>query len=174
MSFTDVHVAPFGERRGHVTMRGTHARRNERDEPDTNPLAGASPTRLRCIASNAGLGDEFGSRVALSADGSVLAASAIAESSAATGIGGNQADDSKSSSGAAYVFGRAGPRWSQLAYVKASNTDAGDGFGTDLALSADAGILAVSANGESSAATGVDGNQASNAAQFSGAAYVFR
>jgi hypothetical protein len=41
-------------------------------------------------------------------------------------------------------------------------------------LSADAGILSVSALGESSTATGVNGNQASNAAQFSGAAYVFR
>jgi trimeric autotransporter adhesin len=59
-------------------------------------------------------------------------------------------------------------------YVKASNSDTDDSFGTGVALSADAGTLAVSALGESSAATGVDGDQTNNTAKASGAVYVFR
>ena len=122
---------------------------------------------------NTSTGDEFGGSLVLSGDGSVLAAGATRESSGATGIGGNQADKSKGESGAVYLFGRSGTRWSQLAYIKASNTDAGDAFGGSLTLSPDAGTLAVSAIFESSAATGVDGDQASNAATYSGAVYVF-
>ena len=125
-------------------------------------------------ASNTAGGQGFGVGLALSGDGNVLAAGAPGESSAATGIGGNQSDTSKAQSGAVYVFGRSGTRWSQLAYVKASNPDACDNFGVPLALSSDAGTLAVSAIFEASASTGVGGDQASNAAIYSGAVYVFR
>jgi hypothetical protein len=59
-------------------------------------------------------------------------------------------------------------------YVKASNTDADDGFGRLLAISADAGTLAVSAVFEASSATGIGGDQTSNAAIGSGAVYVLR
>jgi hypothetical protein len=59
-------------------------------------------------ASNTGGGDEFGRSVALSANGSTLAVVADVEASAATGIGGNQADNSASGSGAIYVFTRTG------------------------------------------------------------------
>jgi len=45
----------------------------------------------------------------------------------AGGLGG--ADNSASNSEAAYVFTRSGTTWSQQAYLKASNTDAGDLFG---------------------------------------------
>jgi hypothetical protein len=77
-------------------------------------------------ASNTGAGDFFGSSLALSADGNTLAVGAYLEDSAATGIGGNQADDSATNAGAVYVFVRSGATWSQQAYVKASNTGAGD------------------------------------------------
>ncbi len=55
-------------------------------------------------ASNTGAVDHFGWDVALSADGSTLAVSAWMEDSAATGIGGDQADDSAQDAGAVYVF----------------------------------------------------------------------
>jgi hypothetical protein len=55
-------------------------------------------------ASNTGEGDEFGTSVALSADGSTLVVGAIDEFSAATGIGGNQANNSAPNAGAVYVF----------------------------------------------------------------------
>jgi len=54
-------------------------------------------------------------------------------------------------SGAVYVFTRSGTTWNQQAYVKASNTEAGDQFGVSLALSADGNTLAVGAIGEDSA-----------------------
>jgi len=124
-------------------------------------------------ASNTGTGDQFGRYVTLSGDSSTLAVGAIGEASAATGIGSNQADNSASSAGAVYVFARSGTTWSQQAYVKASNTGTGDGFGIDVALSGDGSTLAVCALFESSAATGINGNQADNSARSSGAAYVF-
>jgi len=124
-------------------------------------------------ASNTNAGDQFGTSLALSADGSTLAVGALEESSNATGIGGNQDNNSASQAGAVYVFTRAGSSWSQQAYIKASNTDAGDRFGESLALSADGSTLAVGAYGESSNATGIGGNQADNSASFAGAVYVF-
>jgi hypothetical protein len=124
-------------------------------------------------ASNAGAGDAFGISLALSADGNTLAVGADREDSASTGVGGNQADNAATDSGAVYVFVRNGAAWVQQAYVKASNTASLDTFGFDLALSADGNVLAVSAIEEDSAATGIDGNQADNAATDSGAVYVF-
>jgi len=85
---------------------------------------------------------------------------AAAEDSAAKGINGNQADHSALNAGAVYVFVRSGGNWVQQAYVKASNAKAGDQFGASLALSGDGNTLAVGATGESSSATGVNGNQA--------------
>ena len=121
-------------------------------------------------ASNTGMGDQFGVSVALVGD--TLAVGAQGEGSVATGINGNQADNSAGGSGAVYMFTRTGGVWSQQAYVKASNTGAGDQFGNGVALAGD--TLAVGAYSEGSAATGVGGNQADDSAGGSGAAYVYR
>jgi len=113
-------------------------------------------------ASNPAVGDQFGARVALSADGNTLAVGAITQ------------DDPGADAGAVYVFVRDGVgSWSQQAYVKASNIETGDAFGQGLALSADGDTLAVGAPGEDGGVTGIDGNQASNTASGSGAVYVF-
>src|SRR4029079_10201076 len=74
-------------------------------------------------ASNTDPGDSFGLGVALSADGTTLAVGAQDESSAATGIGGNQADNSAPRAGAVYLFASIGTTWVQQAYIKASNTN---------------------------------------------------
>jgi hypothetical protein len=119
-------------------------------------------------------GDAFGGTVALSGDGVTLAVSASGESSSATGIDGNQADNSADGSGAAYVFTRDNQGvWSQQAYIKASNTEAYDGFGEKVALSWDGTTLAVSTIREDSNAMGIDGNQADNSADYAGAVYMF-
>jgi hypothetical protein len=120
-------------------------------------------------ASNTDVGDLFGFSVAVSGD--TVAVAAPGESSAATGVNGNQTDNSAPDSGAAYVFVRNGTTWSQQAYLKASNTDGGDGFGQSLSVSGD--TVVVGAVGEDSAATGINGNQADNSATLAGAAYVF-
>lgn len=123
-------------------------------------------------ASNTGSGDTFGISVALADDGNTLAVGARAEDSNATGIGGNQGDDSASNAGAAYVFARSGSACSQQAYLKASNTGAGDQLGWSSALSANGNVLAVAAIREASAATGIGSDQADDGAATSGAAYV--
>lgn len=123
--------------------------------------------------SNTGGGDAFGYSVAISADGNVLAVGADAEDSSATGVNGNQMDDSATLAGAAYVFVRGGSTWSQESYLKASNTEANDTFGRVVVISADGSTLAIAADDEDSNATGVNGSQADNSALFSGAVYVF-
>jgi len=120
-------------------------------------------------ASNPGSFDNFGVGVAL--DGDRLAVGAPGESSNATGIGGNQSDDSASRSGAVYIFDRAGGAWSQSAYVKASNSEANDFFGVELALEGDR--LAVVALLEDSGATDVNGSQTNNDATDAGAVHLF-
>jgi hypothetical protein len=56
-------------------------------------------------------------------------------------------------------------------FLKASNPDAGDHFGTAVAASGD--LVAVSAIGESSNAIGINGDQSSNGAALAGAVYIF-
>jgi len=124
-------------------------------------------------ASNPDEADNFGSAVALSADGRTLAVGAIGEDSAALGIGGDQDDDSDAFAGAVYVFVRVGESWVQQAYIKASNTGMGDRFGEALDLSADGSVLLVGAYLEGSATTGIGGDGANDLAPDSGAAYVF-
>jgi len=120
-------------------------------------------------ASNTGAVDEFGFSVAVSGDTVVVGA--LFEDSNATGVNGNEADNGAADSGAAYVFGRVGGVWRQQAYLKASNTGAGDLFGLSVAVSGD--TVVVGARLEDSNATGVNGNQADNIPGASGAAYVF-
>ncbi len=120
-------------------------------------------------ASNTGAGDQFGAAVVASGD--TLVVGAQTEASNASGINGNQADNSLPNSGAAYVFSRSAGTWSQQAYLKASNTDVGDQFGWPVAASGDTVI--VGAYQERSSATGINGNQADNSAPGAGAAYVF-
>lgn len=124
-------------------------------------------------ASNAGADDQFSLSVAISNDGSTLAVGASTEDSNATGIDGNQADNSANSSGAVYIFTRSGAGWTQQAYLKASNTDANDSFGLSVALTNDGNTLAVGAATEASNATGINGDQADNSANGSGAVYIF-
>ncbi|MEO7732773.1 MAG: hypothetical protein ABIY55_17515 [Kofleriaceae bacterium] len=125
-------------------------------------------------ASNTSSGDLFGAAVALSADGATLAVGAYGEESAATGINGNQTDNTAGSSGAVYAFSRSGTTWSQQAYIKASNTGANDLFGRSfLALSGNGSTLVIGAGFEDSADVGIDGNQADNNASDAGAAYMY-
>lgn len=104
--------------------------------------------QMYLVSSNIDFDDKFGSDVALSDDGDTLAVGAVGEASIATGIDGDEADDSAPFAGAVYVFERDGGEWSQQAYVKASNTGEDDEFGESVALSADGNTLAVGARGE--------------------------
>ena len=112
-------------------------------------------------ASNADADDYFGNAVSLSGDGNTLAVAAEEEDSNATGVDGDQNNNSTPNSGAVYVFTRKSNTWTQQAYIKASNTGTWDTFGKSVSLSGDGNNLAVGASGEDSNSTG------------SGAVYVF-
>src|SRR5436189_144995 len=100
------------------------------------PIHAATPLQIAqqayLKASNTGANDNFGRSVASS--GNTIVVGASGESSNATGVNGNQDNNSAANAGAAYVFVRAGTNWTQEAYLKASNTGAGDRFGWSVAI----------------------------------------
>ena len=135
--------------------------------------AGAWSQQAYIKASNTGSGDVFGSRLALSGDGNVLVVGAQLEDSGSQGIDGYQDDDSALEAGAVYLFTRTGDTWAQAAYVKGSNTEIFDEFGSSVSVSADGSLVAVGAYYEDSAATGVGGDQNDNSMLEASAVYLF-
>ncbi len=118
-----------------------------------------------------GLNDGFGSQVVLVGD--LLGVGAPGERSDATGINGSDSNENAVDSGATYLFQRdASGSWNQIAYLKASNTDPGDAFGSALAIDGD--TLVVASPAEQSSATGVDGDESDNTLNRAGALYLFR
>jgi len=147
----------------------------DRDASGNPILVDVSATFDNCAyikASNTDAGDFFGTSVALSDDGNTLAVGAFFEENFFSGINGDQSNNGALNSGAVYVFTRTGDVWSQEAYVKASNTGAGDFFGRTVSLSGSGITLAVGAPEEDSNAVGVNGDQTNNSALDSGAVFV--
>lgn len=103
-------------------------------------------------------GDQFGWSVAVS--GNTVVVGAPGEESNATGVNGDQTDNSVYRCGAAYVFVRSGTNWTQQAYLKASHASSGANFAWSLALSGN--TIAAGAVGASTVPY-----------DESGAAYVF-
>ncbi len=120
-------------------------------------------------ANRSAAGDAFGSSLALSGDSLVVGAPG--ERSAATGVGGNDADTSAPGAGSAYVFLRQSASWAQQGYLKASNSRSNAGFGHSVAIDGD--TVAVGAWGESSKATDVNGDATDVSLPGAGAAYLF-
>ena len=108
-------------------------------------------------ASNGEADDVFGSVVFISLDGTRIAVGARNEDSNATGFNGSQSNNSRTNSGAVYIFRSTAGTWVQEAYIKASNTANFDSFGTSVSLNEDASTLVVGAAGEESNATGING-----------------
>ncbi len=118
-------------------------------------------------ASNTGADDQFGYSVAVSGDTVVVGA--LYEDSGSTGVN-STPDESAPNAGAAFVFVRTGPTWTQQAYLKASNPGMSDWFGFSVAVSGD--TVVVGAIEEDSSVNGVNGTP-NEIFQASGAAYVF-
>jgi hypothetical protein len=131
--------------------------------------AGAWSEQASFKASNTGITDWFGQRLALSGDGNTLAVSAPNEDSAARGLGGKQDDDSADQAGAVYVFTRVASQWSQQVYAKGSNTEAFDEFGSAVALDRSGRTMVVGAHFEDS-----NGDEGDNSLVDAGAVYVFQ
>lgn len=124
-------------------------------------------------ASNAEAQDQFGHRVRVAGDGSLVAVSTIIEAGSARGINGDEADNSQANTGAVYIFGLDGNAWKQFSYVKPSNTRGGDRFGAAVGLNEDGSTLAVGAYRDASKATGINGDQHDNSAPSAGAVFLY-
>lgn len=118
-------------------------------------------------ATNPDSGDQLGRAIALSGDGTTLAAAALYEDSGETA---DPASNSIEDSGAVYVFLRDLSTWYQQAYLKAPVIDADDRFGWSLALSTNGDVLAVGYPYEDGSGT----SPMDNLAPGSGAVAVFQ
>ena len=89
-------------------------------------------------AGNTGAEDFFG---LVAIDGDAVVVGGYQEDSCASGVNGNASNNGCSNAGAAYVFTRSGTAWSQQAYLKAGNTDAGDYFGISVSIDGDSLVV---------------------------------
>ncbi|MFL7026628.1 FG-GAP repeat protein [Enterovibrio norvegicus] len=116
-------------------------------------------------ASNMSNSDQFGFNLALSSDGNTLAVGVPNEDSSSA----TTPDESASAAGATYVYRYSGGSWGAPDYIKASNIDADDEFGTWVSLNSNGTVLAVGAKNEDS--SGISDN---NDSLNSGAVYIYR
>lgn len=124
-------------------------------------------------APNSDEGDAFGSAISLSSDGKVIVVGAPGEDSQFGGLDGNQYDNSAKDAGAAYVYRRAGDTWLLQNYLKASNPDPADLFGSSVSISSFGSYIAIGAPGEAAATTDINGDESSNTASGAGASYLY-
>lgn len=120
-------------------------------------------------AVNSDASDKFGSDVQLSSNGKALVVGSPNESSSSQGLDGDVQLNDASAAGAVYLFTDVEGTWQQTEYIKSRNTDAGDGFGSAIAISGDGNTLIVGAKDEAS--DGSDFND--NSSSGSGAAYIY-
>ncbi|MFM2625359.1 hypothetical protein [Vibrio owensii] len=120
-------------------------------------------------AVNSDASDHFGSDVQLSSNGKALVVGAPNEASSSQGLDGDVQLNDASTAGAVYLFTDVEGTWQQTEYIKSRNTDAGDGFGSAIAISGDGNTLIVGAKDEAS--DGSDFND--NSSSGSGAAYIY-
>lgn len=125
-------------------------------------------------APNAESNDYFGFSVGINGDTLVVGANNEDSSQTTITNGTTASGNGGLNSGAAYVFVRSGSTWSNQAYLKSSNSETNDTFGTSVGISGN--TIVVGSDGEdSNQSTISNGTTASsnNDMSFAGAAYVF-
>ena len=90
-------------------------------------------------ATNTDIGDRFGYSVAV--DGDTIVVGAFGEDSIASGVGGNQANNAGTDSGAAYIYHRIGSTWSSQEYLKPVQPAGGAWFGRSVSISGDVAVV---------------------------------
>ena len=95
-------------------------------------LKASNPNTFHHFGEGDAISFHTGNAVAVSADGTTIAVGAQHERSTSRGVNGAQNIDSAYDAGAVYVFTRRGTKWTQQAYLKASNAESGDLFGDAL------------------------------------------
>ena len=114
--------------------------------PPSGSGAYATPQIQKLLASDRADGDQFGLRVAVSADGNTAIVGAFQEDTGAN-----------SNNGAAYVFTKSGTTWTEQAKLLASDAASDDSFGGSVSLSSDGNTAIISAASESTSPTSSNG-----------------
>jgi hypothetical protein len=127
-------------------------------------------------AANADATDLFGYPVSLSGDTLAVSAAWGEDSNQTTITNGTEAssDNSATRSGAVYVYRRSGVIWTQEAYIKASNSEAMDGFGETVAISGDTLVAGSWESSDQTTITNGSTSSANNSVTCSGAVFVYR
>jgi hypothetical protein len=133
-------------------------------------IAGRWEQSARLMSASPRQSDLYGSGVAF--DGTNLIVGGNGDSSGSRGTGGDPTRNDAYQSGAVHVYAKQGNTWELTAYLKAANTDKGDGFGQVVALANE--TIWVSAPFEAGEARGVNGDANTNGAASAGAIYTFR
>src|SRR5713101_2117034 len=171
-------VGAIGEDSG---AKGINGDQNDNSQPGSGAVytftrTGVTWSQQAYIKpSNTDTNDLFGYAVGLSADGNTLADSSYDEDSSAREINGVM-DKNRRGSGAIYVFTRTGSTWAQTAYLKASNAEAGDSLGYDMAISQDGNTIVGGAGDEDCFSPGINPPGCDNDVKLdssTGAVYVF-
>lgn len=113
----------------------------------------------------------FGEVVALSADGTRLVVGAEGQPSCADGLNPIEVAGVCGLAGAAYVFEVSGGAWTELYFVKATNSEPEDRFGASVALSADGAIILVGAPLEDGCGMGSGADDGNNECADGGAVF---
>ena len=109
--------------------------------------------------------DGFGASISI--DGDTIVIGAYGEDSNSIGTNGDQDNDLSTDSGAVYVYKRNGNSWIQETYLKASNPDSNDRFGSSVSIQGD--TIVVGAYLEDGDGT----SQTDNSFDEAGAVYIF-
>ncbi len=118
--------------------------------------------------------DTFGESVSISGD--FIAISADQEDSQESGINpANPSDNNSTESGAAYLFQRISGSWIEKDYLKASNPDSNDGFGSAVAVDGGSVIVGAILEGSSARYDDATPDQFNNdfIGDGAGASYIF-
>lgn len=129
-------------------------------------MAWTQTAYLKC--SNADWGDQFG--IAVDIHGTTAVVGANLEDSGSNRVDGDQGTTG-TDVGAAYVFDKTPAGWVQSSYLKASNAESLDEFGTDVAIHEDR--IVVGTFKESSGTDDVNSHLDDNLQTWAGAAYTF-
>jgi hypothetical protein len=100
-----------------------------------------------------------------------LLVGASRESNSGQGIDSGVGDSFESSAGVAFLFKRYGTQWRQEAQIKSAHARRNQSFGNSVATSDLFHV--VSAVGEASSATGINGDQSDTSSSIAGAVFVF-
>ncbi|MEY2745853.1 MAG: hypothetical protein RL112_895 [Planctomycetota bacterium] len=136
---------PYADGPGGLDSGAAHVYRQS-----TNPLSTAWVLEATLRPAQGDADDRFGRSVTISGD--MVAVAAPDEDGASTGIAGDPFNDAAFNAGAVYTWRRnSAGAWTDSRYIKASNTNASDRFGSAVHL--DGALLAVGAMREDGAST---------------------